>query len=452
MRWPVFLTVVLLTASCTVPKIEPNLPALPKAWECNSDGHFNIAYKKTLTGWWRHFHDENLSWLIDQALKESPDFHQAQARIDEARGLQKSTFATLFPTISGLADVSRGKQLFLSPITGDSYNASFDASYELDLFGKNREASRASDYELQATLKDYDWVKLSLIAEISRTYISMRAAEKQIVLAEKNLAIQQETLDLVDRQHQAGGSSEFDVERTALLLNQSMARIADYKRQKEVFTLSLITLTGLTGAQIKSRIVSHGDIPGLDLEPIADAPACVIERRPDIVAANFRFVQATALKDSQVANFFPTISLSGLFGLSKTVLVSEASVWSVAGNASVSLLDFGRIQGQVDAASAREVQAYEAWRKSILQGLQDVETALTNTTRYHQQQLSLEKARANASKAVNLSQARYKQGDNSLLDVLDAQRQLVDADQALINAESSYVTSIIALYKALGQS
>ena len=117
----------------------------------------------------------------------------------------------------------------------------------------------------------------------------------------------------------------------------------------------------------------------------------------------------------------------------------------------MNLLDFGRIQGQIDAASAREVQAYDAWRKAILQSLQDVETALTNVSRLQEQRVALAKAKTNASKAVALAQVRYREGDNSLLDVLDAQRQQIEADSALIDAESNYVTSIIALYKALGQ-
>ncbi|WP_084675862.1 efflux transporter outer membrane subunit [Candidatus Odyssella acanthamoebae] len=407
--------------------------------------------KSKLKEWWKQFEDENLNWLIEQTLKESPDIHQAAARIDEARGLQKTAFGSLLPAISGSADVNRGKQLFLKPITGDSYDASFDASYEFDLFGKNREAFKAAENELLATLQDYDWIKLSIIAEVIRTYISMRAAEKQIVLAQHNLEIQKDTLALVERQFKAGSASEFDVKRTALQVHQSTARIADYNRQKEVYMLSLLTLTGLTAELIKAHLTTCKEIPGIDLKAIADAPASVIARRPDITAANLRFIEATSLRQSQLAAFFPTLSLSSLFGLSQTVLVPSTTVWNIGGKTAVSLLDFGRIQGQIDAASAREVTAYEAWRKAILQGLQDVETALTNTARYEEQRHALNLAKINAAKAVSLSQTRYRQGDNSLLDVLDAQRHLIETDQALIEVENSYVIAIVALYKALGQ-
>ncbi len=437
--------------ACNTSKIEQNLPPTPKTWLGDQKSRLRFSDKSKLKEWWKQFYDQDLNWLIEKTLKESPDIHQAAARIEEARGLQKTAFGDLFPTFTGGADASRGRQLFLAPITGNTYNATFDASYEIDLFDKNRENSTAANAEMLATVKDYDWTKLSIIAEVIRNYIYMRAAEKQIILAQKNLEIQKETLALVERQHKAGGSSEFDIERTSLQVNQSKAHIADYMRQKEVFMLSLTVLTGLTGESIKAHLRDGKEIPGISLEPIADAPALVLARRPDIIAENLRFTQATSLKNSQVAAIFPTLKLSSLFGLSRTVLVNSSTVWSIGGNAAVSLLDFGRIQGQIDAAAAREVAAYQAWRKAILQGIQDVETALINTARFQEQKISLDRAKINATKAVKLSQIRYRQGDNSLLDVLDAQRQLIEADKTLIEAESNYVISIVALYKSLGQ-
>ncbi|WP_010302840.1 efflux transporter outer membrane subunit [Candidatus Odyssella thessalonicensis] len=441
----------LSLTGCHVPEVHQKLPPVPKKWLGSSESQSNAANPSQLAQWWKQFNDNDLDWLINQALRNSPDLSQAAARIEEARGLEKTAFANLFPNFQAHADLNRGKQLFIGPITGKSYEAGFDASYEIDLFGKNREAYTAAEAEILATLKDSDWTKLSVIAEIVRTYLSMRAAEKQVVLSEKNLKIQEETLALVTKQHQAGGASEFDVERTALQVNQSKARIADYRRQQEIYMLSLTVLTGLTADAIKAHLSSAKEIPGLNLKAIAEAPALILAHRPDVTAANLRFTQATSLKNSQVANFFPTLSLSSLFGLSRTLLVNTSSVWNLGATAAINLFDFGRIQGQIDAASAREVQAYEAWRKAILQALQDVETALHNINRFYEQKVSLDQAKNNAGRAVKLSQVRYRQGDNSLLDVLDSQHQLIEVDKSLIEAECNYVISIVALYKALGQ-
>ncbi len=133
---PLFL---LGMTACNTPPIEQNLPSIPNTWLGNNSKNLKAVDQSMLKQWWKKFGDENLDWLIEQTLKESPDIHQAAARINEARGLQQTAFGDLFPLISGSANVNRGKQLLLGPLTGDSHDASFDASYELDLFGKNRE-------------------------------------------------------------------------------------------------------------------------------------------------------------------------------------------------------------------------------------------------------------------------------------------------------------------------
>ena len=445
------LAALLPLSACTVGDITQHLPDIAPSWAAHDAVKAQPVPASGLHEWWKQFNDPSLTWLIETTLKENPDVRLAAARIEEARGLEKSSFAALFPSIDASADASRQRSSFFKPMVGNTQNAGFDASYEIDLFGKNRDASRAADSATIAFAKDYDWVKLSMAAEVTRTYVLMRAAEKQIILAERNLETEKDTLALVQRQRKAGGSSDFDVDRTALQVNQSAAHIADYKRHKETYALALITLTGVTTQELAPHLGAAGDIPGIDLSAIADTPANVIARRPDIAAANARLAQATSLKESQAAAIFPTLSISGMYGISKTLLVDTANAWSITGNAAVNLIDFGRIQGQIDAASAREVEAYETWRKAILQGLQDVESSLTSVSRIHEQRIALNKAKGNAASAVKLAQLRYRAGDSSLLDVLDAQRQQIDADSALIDAEGNYVTSIVALYKALGQ-
>ena len=444
------LTLLGLAACKPAPLVE-HAPSVPLQWSAIGANKLKPPDNQTLKEWWRQFNDPSLTWLIEQTLKNSPDINAAAARIQEARGLQTSSHAELLPKITGVANASRSRQLFYTPLTGNAYDASFDASYELDLFGRNRETARASDAALNAASREYDWVKLSMVAEVSRTYVLLRAAEKQIALAKTNLATEKNIYDLIRRQRQAGGASEFDVERISLQVNRSTAEIADYKRQRETYALSLMTLTGLTAPEINVHLPPSTRIPGLTLKPLTLAPATVLAHRPDIDAANARLAQATSLKNSQAADVFPTVSLSGLFGISKTLLVDTTHIWSIGANAGVTLLDFGRIRGQIDAASAREVQAYEDWRKSVLQAMQDVETSLTNAARIQEQRAALKQANDHAAASVNLARMRFKAGDESLLDVLDAQRVRIEADSALVNAEAAYSTALIALYKSLGQ-
>lgn len=446
-----WVSLLATLAACNVPTINEQPPQAPEHWFAQPNLSHERAGTQSLKSWWKNFNDPVLEGLIDDALKNNPDLRQAAAKVVEARGHETSAFAEMLPKIDAKASADKQRTTFFAPVTGSDRSGSFDASYELDLFGKNREAYKAADSAATASEQDYAWAKLSMIAEVARDYASMRAQEKKLALAKKNLAIQKNTLDLVKRQYTAGGTSEFDVERAALQVSQSRAGMDEYQRQRNVYFLALITLTGLEPEALEKRLKPGESIPGLDLTVMADSPAKVLAQRPDIAAAGLRFTQATALKKSQAAAIFPDISLSGFFGFSKTILVNSTSIWSFTASASMPILDFGRIQGQIDAASAREVQAFEAWRKAIFQGIQDVETSLNNVARIHDQRLALATARDHAAKAWTLAQTRYKAGDISLLDALEAQHQLNDADSALVDAESNYVTSVIALYKAIGQ-
>jgi outer membrane protein TolC len=139
-----------------------------------------------------------------------------------------------------------------------------------------------------------------------------------------------------------------------------------------------------------------------------------------------------------------------LFGLDAPALLNPLQVWSVAGRMAWNLVDFGRIEGRIDAAAAREVEAYHVWRKTVLAAIEDVESALSTAARAKEQRLSLQRAREHAGRALALAESRYKAGESSLLDVLDSQRQVIDADSALVSAEALYVGAIVALYRSTG--
>ena len=442
---------VLGLAACDVKTIDQHPPATPAAWSATGAAKLKTVDAQALKDWWKQFDDPTLNWLIDTALKNSPDVNIAAARISEARGVERTADAALYPQVNGGGVALRSKLPFLPGGASNNYNGFFDATYELDLFGKNREAANASTAAATAATNDYDWVKLSMIAEVTRTYVMMRAAEKQVALAKTDLGISNNTLSLVTREQKAGGVSDFDVKRTGVQVHQSAAQIADYKRQRETYAMALVTLTGLTAPELMPHLKETARIPGIGLKPLTLAPAAVLSQRPDIAAANARFTQATSLKNSAAADVFPDITLGGLLGLGKSSGTNATTMWAFGAQATVSLLDFGRIQGQIDSASAREVQAYETWRKAILQAMQDVDTAIAGISRTQEQRNDLNQAKESAAAAVNLAKVRYRAGDEALLDVLDAQRQRIETDRALVEAEASYATSVVALYKALGQ-
>ena len=399
-------------------------------------------------GWWQRFDDLVLVRLIAQGVERSPEIGMAAARVREARGLEQSAGGSLWPSVDVDAGVAHGGTGAGSPET--TWQAAGMASFEVDVFGKARDSAGAASAGAAAAVEEHAWVRLSLVAEIARSYIDYRASAKKVLFAERNLASQTRTQEHVRRQAKAGVADAFDVERVELSTHQSSARVADYRRQKELALLRLATLTTLGAEELQKILRPMRDVPGLDLGPLTMAPASVLAMRPDVRAANLRLSQRTALKDSEAASVFPAMSVTGLFGLDAPTLLNPLQVWSVVGRMAWNLVDFGRIEGRIDAAAAREVEAYQVWRKAVLEAIEDVETALSTAARAKEQRLSLKRARAHAGRALALAESRYKAGESSLLDVLDSQRQVIEADNALVSAEALYARAIVTLYRSMG--
>lgn len=439
---------VLLLSACQTAMPERVPLAEPQGWIQNEAAQVETVDAGKLHEWWMGFNDPVLNDLVNAALEGSPDRKEAEARILEARGNWRSSRAVLFPLITGSAN--KGRQDLSASSTDDFYDATFDASYEIDIFGKNRNQASAASAQVTASEAGYQAVTLSLIAETARNYIQYRAFERQAVIAGKNLESQKKTLELIRRQKELGAAPQLDVERAENLVSTTRAAIPEFKRQAAAARLRLTVLTGLLPEQISPFLEKAAPIPGADTEPLLTAPAQVLSLRPDIRAATANLLSQADLADSAVADLFPTFNIGGFFGVEESALVSSTQVWSVALGAAVTLLDFGRIEGRIDAARARETQAYEGLRKTVLQAVTDVETALSDYARINEQSIYLQRAQINAQKSLTISEELYKEGEISFLDVLDAQRTANDADSSVVSARASQALALIALYKALG--
>ncbi len=403
---------------------------------------------ESLKNWWKHFDDPALDSLIVQTLNYSPDRLIAAARIQEARGLYRSTRASLFPQIDGSGQVSREETGFRG--IDNFKQAGFDARFEIDIFGKNRNATKAASATLQALTAEYHDTSLSLAAEVARIYIEYRAAQKQLAIAEKNLESQQKTLQLVQNQFEFGEAAKLDVSRANTLVENTKATLPDYRNQSDVARLQLSVLTGLMPDNLQALIAKGTGIPSADIKPFFLAPATVLEKRPDVQAARLMFEASRLQADSVTAELLPTITLSGFYGIVDNAFVTADTLWNVFLSAAVPLIDFGRIEGRVDAARAVEVQRYQQYRRTILAAVAEVNTALSNVANINKQRLALVAARNSADDALKQSDTLFKEGEVSFLDVLDAQRTLNNTDAALVNAQALQTIRTIGLYKALG--
>ncbi len=422
--------------------------ALPVAWHYGTAPAVKISPAGDMTHWWVGFGDPVLGRLVDLALSGNPDRRIAQARITEARGQRRTSFGGLFPDIGASAGVGREKSQFGG--ASDYYDARFDAAFEMDLFGKNRKALNASEENLRALEATYEDVSLSLVAEVVRTYVEMRGFQKQVLIAKDNLAVQDKTLGLIRQLHEAGETPQLDVERAENLVNTTRAALPDYERQANNAQIRLTVLTGEMPADLAGLVrQGGGEILTADVAPVLSAPARVLTLRPDIRAAQATLAQQTALAESVTAEIFPTFSLSGFFGVADNAVVNSATIWNVGLGTAVSILDFGRIAGRIDASRARETQAYEAYRKVVLEAVADMETALNDYAQINAQYVALSQAHDHARKALGFSEALYREGEISFLDVLDSERTLNTAQSALVNAEVARVQALVRLYKAL---
>jgi len=447
MRYAVLVSSLLL-GGCLSTGANFMAPEQPDQWSAYQSGIVAQADVKALGHWWEKFNDPTLNQLVLMSLDGSPERRIAEARILEARGIRKTAASSLFPEIGASANAGRQDNGISS--AADYYEAKFDASYELDLFGKNRKTVSAADENIRALEAQYHNVTLSLIGEIARDYIDYRLYEKQTAIAEENLQVQEKTLELVKYQKEFGDAPQLDVERAENLVNTTRSSIPEFKRQAENARLRLSVLTGQLPEKIRAMLSFGAPIPGADVQPVIMAPADVIALRPDIRAAAANLRASTSLKEATTADLFPKVTLGGFFGVAKGALFSSTSIWNVAAGAAVSILNFGRIQGQIDAAQAIQMRAYEAYRLSVLQAVTDVETALSDYAHIHEQSIHLENAYNNAKRAFDLSKTLYGEGEISFLDVLVAQKTLNDADSARAKAEAAQSQSLIRLYKSLG--
>lgn len=451
MRKFLLLSSSIMLSGCLLSTANYDAPEPPAQWNLETARQVEVVQSDSLKGWWNKFHDPVLNVLIKAAMKTSPDRLIAEARIAEVRGARRTSRSFLFPQIGVSGSGGREDTGLYDNLYPDNfYDAGFDASYEVDIFGRNRKNLSAADQQLLSVEAEYQNVSLSLVSEIARDYVQYRAAQNQVRIAKKNLVSQEETLKLVEDLHRLGSAPKLDVERTSNLVNTTRASIPEFERQADGARLRLGVLVGVLPDQLDTLLAQSARIPGMDVRPVLMAPADVLANRPDVKAASYILAANSDLTASAITDIFPTFSLSGFYGVADNAVASAISPWNVALGAAVSLIDFGRIEGRIDAAKARERQAYEQYRKTILTAVSEVETALSDYAHINQRYLSLQKAYGSAYQALQLSQTLYREGEIAFLDVLDSQRTVNNAEASLLEAEAAKASSLIRLYKSLG--
>jgi multidrug efflux system outer membrane protein len=418
-----------------------------------------------IASFWRGFNDPALNELVERALKANGDVRIAQARLQEARASLQGARAELLPQVGVGADAGRALQPeYLFPgtsrnqRTGNLYDASFTANWELDFFGRNRRASESAAAQVDASEAGVHAAHTAIAAEVARNYLELRGLQRRYEVANESLTNQRDALGLTQARLDAGRGTQLDVSRAGSLLNSTEAALPALQGAISQSAYRLATLTGQSPRTVATALATPQPLPSL---PVTDlgalpigTPEQLLRRRPDLIAAERQLASATANIGVATADLFPRVSLKGLIGLAATsgsaLNDSGAQQWSFGAGLTWPLLDFGRVRSRISASEARAQQSLASYEQTVATALEETEGALTQFTRSAQQAERLDSAARNAEEASRLARVRFDAGASDFLTVLDAERQTLQARDALVLSQVSQATALVSVYRALG--
>lgn len=438
---------------------KPNL-AMPAKWGNAKPAENDGAPQ--LSKWWTRLGDPMLDELVDQAVAGNLDVAAAKARVREARATYRQQVGTLFPAVDASASATRSANGGNVSDSGDitvegpfnSFQAGFDASWELDLFGANRRGIEAARYGAQAADEELRDTLVTLIGDVTSNYVAARGFQARLDLARRTAASQRETAGLTRTKLEAGAASAVDVANATGQAASTEANVPALESQLAQTVHRLSVLTGQPPTALADRMKKAKPIPTPKLPIPAGIPADILATRPDVRMAERQLAQSTALIGQAEANRYPAVSLVGSVATSGVHigdLAKQSSIsWSFGPTLTLPVFQGGQLQAAVEIAQAQRDQSFVAYRASVLTALEDVENALVALAQERARRAKLATASASYRQASTLSRALYETGAASFLDVLVAERSLYTAEDALIQSRIDITNDYIALNKALG--
>lgn len=435
------------------------------------------AHSAELASWWAGFGDPALSALVTRALAANPDIRIAAARIRQARAEQRIAGAEGQPQLNASAQaahnrlsensvpgglVALGSQApGQSPATAlgipglqfDTYQAGFDAAWELDLFGGQRRAVEAAAARAESAVWSARDAEVLVAAEVANTYLQHRALQRRIAIADANLAGQRELLAYVRTRTRNGLVASLDERRQQREIDQLAAAREDLVAERSARLHALSVLLGEPPMALAGRLAAAA-APAAAPQIPAGLPSELLLRRPDVRAAERQLAAAVADQGVAVADLYPRISLTGAAQLVSTslaaLLESDSLQLTAAARASLPLLDGGRRRGTVQLREAQAEEALIAYDARVLAALKDVEDALSRLDADRRRLTQLRAAETAARDAADTTAVQHRNGLIAFLDVLEARQSWFSAQDAVAEAEAAAAQDAVALYKALG--
>lgn len=435
----------------------------PKTWVA-LPAQDKAAANVNLLSWWKSFQDPVLNSLLDEAVANNQDLVLAAGRIEEARATATGTRSNRFPVVDATLSGNKSRTsenagklaAGANPVSKD-FQVGLNASYEIDFWGKLVRADEASRARLLAQEANRGLVQSSLYSTLAQNYFALRAYDAQAALSESALATRQENLRLQKKRFSAGSVGELDLHLAESEAAAAEISLAQAKQALGNTESALAVLLGRSPSAIAQPVIVRGssiDALYQQLTVPSDLPSDLLNRRPDIIAAEQGLVAANADVGQAKAQYFPSVKLTTGIGDESRVfqdLFNPASLlWNIGASLVQPVFRAGAIGAVVSGAEARKSQALAQYVQTVQGAFRDVHDALINTSA-NQQIYAASNRRVIALKdSLRLADLRYKNGYSSYLEVLSAQRDLLQAEASLIDTKRAHLSAVVSIYKAVG--
>lgn len=454
------LAAAALFAACS--SVGPDYSApqaeVPAAWKQSLEGGL-VGSTPSDDAFWRTFDDPLLNDLVERSLRQNLDLRQALLRLESARAQRGVVAADGLPSLDARGGYENRRESKNTPFGAfipvtNIHTVAVDASWELDLWGRVRRSVEAAERDLEASGADVEAAALSVAAEVVQTYVDLRSAQQRLRIARANLALQEQTLALVEARQQAGLVVERDVAQARTNVESTRSRLPSLDAAAVAAQNRLAVLLGSAPGQLDIDLGENGPLPKAPLEVAVGVPAELLRRRPDVRAAERRFAAQVARIGIAEAERYPRFSLGGTLGLSansaKDFFDADSDLSAFGPSLRWNLFDGGRLKQRVKALEAQAEAAQVAWEQSVLLALEETENAMTRFVREQARRSALQRAAAEARRAVELAQTQYRAGLSDFQTVIDSERTVASIEDDLVTSDAAVASGLVSVFKALG--
>ena len=454
------LFVVWLTGCAVGPNYQQPKVSTPALWNAQmAGGETNSAVD--LAQWWKNFNDTNLDSLMAIAIQSNLTLRIAEAHVRESRAQKGIVSANLWPWLSGSGSYSKNRYSANTfpplpgvPLQYNLYDANFDATWELDVFGGTRRAVQAASAQIGAAEYDETNVLISVMAEVARDYISARAYQQRLIIAQENIQIEQNVLNLTSNRYETGLGNKLNVAQARAQLESTEALVPSLQTGFDESVYQLSVLLGQPPEALVGQMTAIKDIPLTPpLVPVG-LPSDLLQRRPDVQKAERELAAATAQIGVAKADLFPKFSLTGLAGFQSISADSwfeyASRYWNAGPTVQWQIFQAGSIVANIRVQNAKQEEALNQYQQTVLVAFEDVENALTSYAREQVRRESLRQTVEANQEAFDLSSQLYKSGLTDFLNVLYSQTALRASQDDLVQSDQSVSEDLVQLYKALG--